>query len=168
MTDERKEFILTIAKYFVLTGKSTRQLAEVFKVSNFTIHSILTKQLEQIYLETKNKEHLELYNEVQAVLQKNKNNKSVEDADIRKRVLEASKLLLSGKTVSEIAGILNYGFYTIYRDLTVRLPKINGIDPEIVNNVRLALQTNKEINIILGRQMPVSESKRDEKGRFVS
>ena len=168
MSEERKEFILTIAKYFVLTGKSTRQLAKVFKVSNFTIHSVLTKQLEQICLETRNKEHLELYNEVQEVLQKNKNNKSVEDADIRKRVLEASKLLLSGKTVSEIAEILNCGFYTIYRDLTVKLPKINNIDPEIVNNVQVVMQTNKELNLILGRQMPVDESKRDERGRFVS
>ena len=68
MTDERKEFVLTVAKYFVLTGKSTRQLADIFKVSNYTIHSILTKQLEQLYLETKNKDHFDLYKEVQEVL----------------------------------------------------------------------------------------------------
>lgn len=166
MTEERKEYILTIAKYFVLTGKSTRQLSGVFKVSNFTIHSILTKQLEQLYLETRNKEYLDLYKEVQDVLQKNKNNKSVEDADIRKRVLEASKLLLTGKTVSEIAEILNSSFYTIYRDLTVRLPKINGIDSEVVNNVQLTMHTNKEINLELGRIMPAGNS-RDEKGRFI-
>lgn len=166
MTEERKEFILTVAKYFILTGKSTRQLAEVFKVSNFTIHSILTKQLEQLYLETRNQEYLELYKEVQETLQKNKNNKSVEDTEVRKRVLEASKLLLGGKTVSEVAKILGFSFYTIYRDLTVRLPKINGIDSEIVNNVQLIMRTNKEFNLELGRIMP-AENSRDEKGRFI-
>ena len=166
MTEERKEFILTVSKYFILTGKSTRQLAEVFKVSNFTIHSILTKQLEQLYLETRNQEHLELYKEVQETLQRNKNNKSVEDTEVRKRVLEASKLLLSGKKVSEIAEILGFSFYTVYRDLTVRLPKINGIDSEIVNNVQLTMRTNKEFNLELGRIMP-AENNRDEKGRFI-
>lgn len=161
MTDERKEFVLTVAKYFVLTGKSTRQLADIFKVSNYTIHSILTKQLEQLYLETKNKDHFDLYKEVQEVLEKNKNNKSVEDKEVRKRVLEASKLLLSGKIISEIAEILQVSFYTIYRDLTVRLPKINGIDSDIIDNVKQTMQVNKEFNLILGRIGQNTENKQD-------
>ena len=41
MNEERKELILSVAKYTVLTGLSTRKVASVFHLSNFTIHSIL-------------------------------------------------------------------------------------------------------------------------------
>ena len=90
-----------------------------------------------------------------------KNNKSVEDKEVRKRVLEASKLLLSGKIISEIAEILQVSFYTIYSDLTVRLPKINGIDSDIIDNVKQTMQVNKEFNLILGRIGQNTENKQD-------
>lgn len=166
MDENRKELILSVAKYAVLTGLSTRKLASVFHVSNFTIYSILTNQLERLCEETKKQEHLELYKEVQETLKYNKS-LSIEDNNIKARVLEATKLLIQGKKVNEIAEILNSSFYTIYRDLTVRLPKIKDIDEELVSKVKQILNQNKEINLELGRIMKIDESHRDEKGKFI-
>ena len=166
MTEERQELILSVAKYAVLTGLSTRKLASVFHVSNFTIHSILTNQLERLCNETKKQEHFELYNEVQEVLKANKAF-TVDDINIKTRILMAAKLLIQGKKVSEIAEILESSFYTIYRDLTVRLPRVMGVDESLVIQVKKQLQENKEINLELGRLMPISEERRDEKGRFI-
>ena len=42
MDENRKELILSVARYTVLIGFSTRKVASVFHLSNFTIHSILT------------------------------------------------------------------------------------------------------------------------------
>ena len=166
MNDERKEFILTVAKYFVLTGKSTRQLAEVFKVSNFTIHSILTVQLEKLCEQDKNKEYDELYAAVKETLSSNKNNHSIEEPNIKKRILEAARLLISGKTVEQIAQDLNSSFYTIYRDLTVRLPKIEDVDINIVEAVKKVMFQNRSLNLKFSGEMIVEESKRGEKGRL--
>jgi len=169
MTDERKEFILTVAKYFVLTGKSTRQLADIFKVSNATIHYTLTNQLEKLCEQDKNKEHDELYAAVKEVLDKNKNNQSIEDSNVKKRTLTAARLLINGMTIEQVALDLNSSFYTIYRDLTVRLPKIKDVDITIVEAVKKVMSKNSDSNLELGRMMPADLSKRerDEKGRLI-
>jgi len=166
MSDERKELILAVAKYTVLTGFSTRKVASVFHLSNFTIHSILTNQLERLCEETKMQEHLNLYKEVQETLKSNKA-LSIDDNNIKTRVLEATRLLLQGKKVGEIAEILNSSFYTIYRDLIVRLPKIKDIEEELVIKVKEILNQNKELNLELGRIMKIDDKHRDEKGRFI-
>lgn len=166
MDEERKELILSVAKYTVLTGFSTRKIASVFHVSNYTIHSILTNQLLRLCEETKKKEHIELYKEVQEILKSNKA-LSIEDNSIKTRVLEAAKLLIQGKKVSEIGQILNTSFYTVYRDLTVRLPKIKDIDEDLISKVKETLNQNKELNLELGRIMKIDDEHRDEKGKFI-
>ena len=166
MTDERKELILSVAKYALLTGFSTRKLASVFHVSNVTIHSILTSQLQRLCEEEKNKEYFQLYNEVQVLLNSNKA-LSIEDDKIKTRVLTASKLLIQGKKISEIAQILDSSFYTIYRDLKVKLPKIKDIDEALLIKVNEIMTQNKEINLEIGSHMKVDSQKRDEKGKFI-
>jgi len=165
MTEERKIYILTIAKYAILTGKSTRELAKIFKVSNFTIHAVLTKYLYQLCVEENSEVYFNLYKEVQQVLEQNKV-KTVDDAEVKTRVLNTTKMFLDGQKISEIAEKLNVGFYTVYRDLVFRLPKINSVDEDVINEVKKIMKNNKEINLEIGSKLPVPEEKRDSKGRF--
>ena len=166
MSDERKELILSVSKYALLTGFSTRKLATVFHVSNVTIHSMLTSQLQRLCEEDKNKEYFQLYNEVQDLLNSNKA-LSIDDDKIKTRVLTAAKLLIQGKKISEIAEILESSFYTIYRDLKVRLSKIKDIDSSLIIKVNEIMARNRELNLEIGSHMKVDSQKRDEKGKFV-
>ena len=59
--------------------------------------------------------------------------KTIEDETVRLRVLEAYRLLVEeGKTISEIATILDSTENTIYRDLTKRLKELSEIAPRVV------------------------------------
>ena len=59
--------------------------------------------------------------------------KTIEDETVRLRVLEAYRLLVEeGKTITEIATILDSTENTIYRDLTKRLKELSEIAPRVV------------------------------------
>lgn len=165
MDEKRKELILKVAEYAVMNEASTREIANVFWFSHVTAHNLLTKGLKKLCEEDSTKENLNLYNEVQEVLDNNKA-KSIEDENIKNRVIRATKLFISGLTIDEIAQELDSTFFTVYRDLTVRLPKIEDMDKDILKKVSDTLKQNKEENLKIGSYMSVENQKRD-KGRFV-
>ena len=77
--------------------------------------------------------------------------KSVEDENVRKRVLEAYQLLVTKNyTISEIATKLSTTESIICRDLTYRLKQLNKIAPEIVTDemVRKSLETLKNHSLV--------------------
>ena len=165
MDEERKTLILKIAEYAVMYEASTRKIGKVFGFSNVTAHNLLTKGLERLCKEEPTKENISIYNEVQEILDNNKA-KSIEDENIKNRVLKATKLFISGLTIEEIAQKLDSTFFTIYRDLTVRLHKIENIEKDLLKQVSDNLKANSEENLKLGSYMSVETQKRD-KGRFV-
>ena len=165
MDEKRKELIIKVATYAVLHEASTREVGRVFHFSNVTAHNILTKDFKKLCEEHPTKERIDLYNEVQDVLEKNKA-KSIEDENTKNRVLKVTELFIKGLTIDEIAQDLDSTFFTVYRDLTVRLPKLENIDKNILKQVSEMLKNNKEENLKLGSYMSVEIQKRD-KGRFV-
>ena len=109
-------FLLKQADMY-LSGMSYRQIAKVVGQSYVTVRDNLTVKIRYI---APNK-----YMEVMEKIEENKE-KSIEDASVRERVLEAYRLLTTeNKTVIEIADILGTTEFTIYRDLTNRLNEIN-------------------------------------------
>lgn len=75
---------------------------------------------------------------------------SIENPEVLTRILHAYRLLIEeGRNLTEIAGILNTVEFTIFCDLTKRLPLLNKIKPnlvteEMVNNVKTALNLEEE------------------------
>ena len=73
-----------------------------------------------------------------------KNNRGdISNITLQKRVLENARLLLSGKTVKEIAEETGEDYYKVYRDLTIRLSKI---DEKLAFEVNQKLNNNREEN----------------------
>lgn len=134
--DERKELILDIADYLILTESSTRKTAQKFGVSNYTISDYMNNRLPKI-----DKTKYEL---VQEILKGNKP-KTVDDKDVIERINKAVELLKSGFTVVEIAKALGSTEMIIYRDLTVRL---KCISKEEYEKVKVILSMNSINNLV--------------------
>ena len=64
---------------------------------------------------------------------------------IVKRVLKSAKLCLEGHSIEEISGILETTFWTTYRDLNVRLKKV---DEELYKEVIKQMSENSNDNLI--------------------
>ena len=158
--EERRNKAEEIALYIIKeydNGKkvSTRSLAKIFGISNYTV-SILTGE----YLE---KQFPELHRKVNQILMENVP-KSIENIEVQKRVLEAAKLVLQGKTTEEIATKLHVTNNVIYEDLQTRLKKI---DSSLYNQIVLIRESNSRSNLNEGNDTYVSQE-RDELGHFGS
>ena len=126
--EEKKEFLLNQADMY-LSGMSYRQIAKVVGQSYVTVRDNITVKIKNIAPKK--------YEEVMKKIEENKE-KSIDDALVRERILEAYRLLVAeNKTVIEIADILGTTEFTIYRDLTKRLKELNSIAPEIVSDEML-------------------------------
>lgn len=107
--------IKEVAEYIIKTGFSYRKVASKFGISVYTVSDYC-------------KRYKKMYPEKSKVLDKiiNKNkSKSVDNKDIRKRVLYHTRLILEGKTIEEVVEITKNDYWLIYRDLTKRLEKID-------------------------------------------
>lgn len=123
MSEEEKSYIINQADLY-LSGKSLREIAEIIGKSHITVRNNLTNKLK--YADASK------YEKVMEKILDNKE-KTIEDETVRLRVLEAYRLLVEeGKTISEIATILDSTENTIYRDLTKRLKELSEIAPRVV------------------------------------
>ena len=130
---ERKRRILLVYKYYVETCLSYRKLSDYIKEKeNIYISSVTIKT----YLEEM-KKHLtqDKIDELDDI----KNSHLTNPLEINKRVLESAKLCISGYTIDEISEKLDASYWSIYRDLTVRLQKL---DKEKFNCVKEILKEN--------------------------
>lgn len=138
--EEREERINLIGEYFINNpGVSTRKIAEYFsknffKISNATVLDYINRY----------KKNNNLTDEIDNKLNENKP-KTINDADVKKRVLTCAKLYISGKTLEEISNITNTNYWIIYRDLMVRLEKI---DKEMYDQVIILASTRSNENLI--------------------
>lgn len=140
MSEEEKSYITQANLY--LEGKSLREIAEISGISHISVGYNLTKKLKEI--------DLAKYELVMEKINGNKE-KSIEDENVRKRVLEAYQLLVTKNyTTSEIAAKLSTTESIICRDLTYRLKQLNKIAPEIVTDemVRKSLETLKNHSLV--------------------
>lgn len=66
------------------------------------------------------------------------------------RAIKGANMLLKGKTVRQIGEVLETSKTTIYRDLTVRLPRVN---PKLAEKVQFKLEEHSEMGRIRGGEV---------------
>lgn len=138
--DERERRIILIAEYIIETGSSTRQTAEYFTTNEFAISNATVYDYCQRYekMFPQRKEQL---------LERMKENKekTIEDNDTYDRVLKNTFCFLNGNyTVGQLAEYTGDTYWTVYRDLTERIAKIN---PELAYKVQEKLLINSNNNL---------------------
>lgn len=141
--DERNRRIYLVGTFFLEEKSSIRKTAaffteNFFSISSATVHDYLNRFINK-YPNTKE--------QVLSIIESNKED-SIEKPEVRERVLKNLKLALSGYTVEEISARTNTSYWTVYRDLRERLPKI---DEEYYKQVVLLLNENKERNLRHGK-----------------
>jgi len=120
---------------------STRSIAKYFTENRFTI----SNNTVDTYLNELKKMDKLSYLKIKEQLDKNKP-KTIENEETKKRIMQATKLLLQNQTVEQIAILLNSTNDIIYRDLTFRLPKIET-DEEILIAVANMLKKHSLENL---------------------
>lgn len=118
--EERKRRILLIGEYVKNTGSSTRETAKHFTRTFFPISNATVSAYCYRYMEMRPEE-------VDALRERITENtvKSVQDKDVAERVEKNADLFLEGLTVNEIAERTKVSFWTVYKDLTIRLKVLN-------------------------------------------
>lgn len=149
--EERNKKVIKIANYIIENNSSTRKAAEQFGISNATVSVWMNYLL-------KNLNH-KMFLNVQEVLNKNKP-KTIEDIKVKKRVLEAAKLIAQKYTVLEIANKLGVSVNVINEDLQTRLPRISKA---LYEEVRIELKKHSMSNL---KNIVFNEEKGNENGKF--
>lgn len=152
--EERIEKVKEVADYIIATGDSTRNAAKAFNISNATVSTWMSDLLKKI--------DYEKYCLVKEKLAEN-TPKTVEDDEIRNRVLDAANLIIHGFTVEEIAKKMNVTTNIINEDLQTRLSRISTI---LDDQVKIIQRQNSLNNLNIGSNMSVEGQARDENGRF--
>ena len=133
--EERSKKIIEIANYIIENNSSTRKAAEYFGISNATVFDWMNSYLKKM--------DVQKFLKVEEILKKNKP-KTVDDLDIKKRVLEAAKLITQNYTAEQIAQRFNVSINVINEDLQTRLPRISI---ELYNQVKEILKKHSMSNL---------------------
>lgn len=118
--EERNRRVLMVGEYIKVTGASTRKTAQYFTKTYFPISNATVSDYCARFMKLRPAEVDELREKINSNAPK-----TINDPEIKKRVLENTKLFLSGLTVNEIVESTNQDFWTVYRDLTKRLKLIS-------------------------------------------
>jgi hypothetical protein len=127
--EERLRRIEEVGEYFKETGLSTRQIAEYFSNNSFPI----SNKTVCIYI----KKYMELHKEYQEKIMEltsNNKEKTIADKTVKIRIFNASKLVLEGYSIREIADILETTPKIIERDLSKRL-KLLALEDKNINQI---------------------------------
>ncbi len=153
ITDEKKEQIISIAKYVILTGSSMRKTGVKYNLSAPTIHDYLTNKLPEI--------DEKLYLKVKETIEKKKTNR----ANVIKSLTEMQGILIElheGKLLQEIALEKGISPSLLSRYIHADFPKI---DIDIYNEIVKLLEINSKSNLSIGNPNAKNQP-RDEKNRF--
>ena len=124
--EERDRRIELVGEYVLYNGASTREAASfftenLFPISNYTVSD---------YCKKYKKKHPDKALIIERTFAANKKELSPEEK--RVQVLKNAKLILSGFTIEEISEKTGESYWSVYRDLTVRLKEIDlGLFTEI-------------------------------------
>ena len=121
--EERNRRVMMIGEFIIQhPDMSTRKTAEYFTknffhISNATVYDYLERYKQMV---------LKNGDEIRQIMYNHKA-KGINDENVIKRVkIVTQKLLDEDKTVEQIATDLNIGFWTVYYDLTERLPLLSN------------------------------------------
>lgn len=140
--EERNRRIQLVGKYFVDTGLPTRQIASYFSENFFKISNKTFYQYIRQYM----KMHPEESQNIQEKIENN-TEKTITDANTRKRVFLVAKLVIEGYTINEIVDILNssntnedkISIKNVEHDIFIRLKKLAKQDSNIDKIYQLVL-----------------------------
>lgn len=137
--EERNRRVLMVGEYVKVTGASTRKTAQYFTKTYFPICNATVSDYCARFMKLRPAEVDELREKINSNAPK-----TINDPEIKKRVLENTKLFLNGLTVNEIVETTNQDFWTVYRDLTKRLKLIS---PELYEEVAASLVEDTRKNL---------------------
>ena len=123
---ERLKRIEMVGNYFLETGAPTREIAKYFsenyfEISNKTVHSYI-KRFQELHSDSKD--------EIKKLIDNN-TEKTIEDPEVRERVLKVARLVLEGHTKEEISEILNISVKIVERDISPRLEMLSNHDEDL-------------------------------------
>lgn len=147
---EIEERIEQVGKYFLETGKSTREIAKYFSLNFFPI----SNKTVSLYIKAYKKNKPQFAEEIDKKIDAN-TEKDFESDDIKKQILIELDLLFRGYTTSQIAQIFDKGQSSVQRDLTTRLKKLCDIDPsyqEFYDMAQEKLLMNQTATIEINRK----------------
>ncbi len=137
---EREERVLFVGNYFLEhADTSIRKAAQdiskhYFKISTATIHDYLNRFKKLAY---ENQELIEEH-------MKNNKEENIDDERVRSRIIIHAQMCIAGLTVEEIAKTTSAAYWTVYRDLKSRLPKV---DINLSTQVQEILNNHKNNNL---------------------
>ena len=139
--EERLERIKLVGDYYTNTkDASVRSTVEHFKNMNINI-SVYTVSK---YIEMYKKLFPQKAKKVQDIID-SRTPKTVEDKEIKERILNEAKMVLAGHTIEQIAELTGTEYWVVYRDLGQRLQKI---DNELYAVVGVILSQNSLGNLV--------------------
>lgn len=121
--DERDRRIIMIGEFIIQHPEmSTRKVAEYFSKNYFSISNATVYD----YFERYKRMRPDDKQTIEQIMSNNRA-KGIIDTNVVNRVkIVTQKLLYEDKTVNQIAEELNIGFWTVYYDLTERLPLLSS------------------------------------------
>ncbi len=135
--NELEERVIAICEYIIENNSSYRNAGAVFGVSVATISD---------YCQRFAKLKPQRYQELKKIIDKN-TEPTIKDDNVKKRVLENAKLIVSGKTIEEISIDTGIDYWVVYRDLKNRL---KNVDLELYEEVSNLLLSRKNANLNRG------------------
>lgn len=118
--EERERRIKLVTDYIIETGASYRETAKFFTDNYFKISHVTVKDYcdRVILLDS------ELSKKLKEVIKEN-TKESINDEETIKRILNVSNIYVSTNfTILEIAENLGLSYWTVYRDITSRIKKV--------------------------------------------
>ncbi len=126
---EERERLIELSGELAANGKGVNEIARyLLEEENVKISAPSVSNFIKIY----QKMHFD--SDVDFTLKNNRGD--VSNIDVRKRVLENTKKFLEGKTVREISSETKEDYFKVYRDLTLRLPKVDeSLAKKVINKL---------------------------------
>lgn len=135
--EERDKLIEQVGSYYLITKESYRDIAKEFGISAPTVKD---------YIDKYKKLHGHLAAEIDAsIKEKTSQNDSINNPEVKERVLKVYMYILEGYTFEEIAALLNESINTVYNDINIRLEQVN---PAYKEEVAAIMRKRSNQNLI--------------------
>ncbi len=135
--EERDKLIEQVGSYYLITKESYRDIAKEFGISAPTVKD---------YIDKYKKLHGHLAAEIDAsIKEKTSQNDSINNPNVKERVIKVYMYILQGYTFEEIAALLNESINTVYNDINIRLEQVN---PAYKEEVAAIMRKRSNQNLI--------------------
>ena len=135
--EERDKLIEQVGSYYLITKESYRDIAKEFGISAPTVKD---------YIDKYKKLHGHLATEInESIKARTSQNNSINNPEIKERVLKVYMYILEGYTFEEIAALLNESINTVYNDINIRLEQVN---PAYKEEVAAIMRKRSNQNLI--------------------